>query len=901
MSSKSTEQVDVSEPNYTPIVESLHNASVGDQPTDEDILGFEPYIKAIADFLTNPLTQPPLTLSVEGDWGSGKSSFMLQLQKELKKRNRRVKYILPLRRSKMLKALWKTRILKPIWRLLIKKRLEKMKILTVQFNAWRHDKEDALWAAFAIEFIRKLSRQLPLRHRLWAHSKLVFRRFKWEDGWLDVFRSIVAVIFFILVIKAGLTLYTQTSNSQLNNPDTIEKIPLIGQVAGSQWYKIIAWAIASGGITGVFVFVFSLLTKIKGFINVPFASNLTKHVQSPDYKNRVAFIELFHEDFHKIVRAYAGNRRVYVFIDDLDRCDVPKAADLMQALNLMISDAQQLIFILGMDREKVAAGLAVKYEKLLPYLTSTLSRADDRKSPVFDPLKGLEYGYAFIEKFIQLPFLVPRPVEADLNNLLNKLGSPMGISERVRRPGRIAQAFSKLRERFRKILPAKKNQGVNFNARSNDSEVAPTGDTKQPTGAISQERETLTDEQKKRREAIRFEINKESLAVRKIVLLVAPALENNPRRIKQFINLFRLRAFIAYETGLFDFIDDTPDNERLTLGKLGKFVAISLRWPLLLSDLDFNHKLLSNLQGLALGHIKADDLNSDDISRWSHRQDLKEFLRYGCGDDKGQYNSINEKLYTLADIDIDKLLQVSPRVIRPQPIPVQADQEPEQEAEHSSGTASTEDRSIDSSEKFERLKNKYKDVSFKSMNSTSEFTSSEANAVKIGLMRGVQHSVYAIYRVEAYLPLPMSTHDDQIYFEANKQALLRIKKNHLSENDRRKYNIHRIFIMSRDTLEDPDRVREIKEKLQEQSNAGFDVLIALKEELLEPPTYEFAIYDYEIVLRLNIDQVGRRYGEGIVYFDDAVLRDVYSRIYKDIEAESSAPEEFWKRIGHETR
>ncbi len=61
--------------------ESILNANVSDQAAELDALGFEPYVSAIAEFLTNPVTQPPLTISIEGAWGSGKSSFMKQLQK----------------------------------------------------------------------------------------------------------------------------------------------------------------------------------------------------------------------------------------------------------------------------------------------------------------------------------------------------------------------------------------------------------------------------------------------------------------------------------------------------------------------------------------------------------------------------------------------------------------------------------------------------------------------------------------------------------------------------------------------------------------------------------------------------------------------------------------------------
>jgi hypothetical protein len=63
--------------------ESVFPASSNDQPTDKDFLGFEPYVRAIAEFLTNESTKPPLVLSIEGEWGSGKSSFMLQLKETL--------------------------------------------------------------------------------------------------------------------------------------------------------------------------------------------------------------------------------------------------------------------------------------------------------------------------------------------------------------------------------------------------------------------------------------------------------------------------------------------------------------------------------------------------------------------------------------------------------------------------------------------------------------------------------------------------------------------------------------------------------------------------------------------------------------------------------------------------
>ena len=49
-----------------PEKESIRLAMNSDQPAEKDFLGFKPYVEAIADFLTDPNTKPPLTLSIEG-------------------------------------------------------------------------------------------------------------------------------------------------------------------------------------------------------------------------------------------------------------------------------------------------------------------------------------------------------------------------------------------------------------------------------------------------------------------------------------------------------------------------------------------------------------------------------------------------------------------------------------------------------------------------------------------------------------------------------------------------------------------------------------------------------------------------------------------------------------------
>ncbi|MET0625770.1 MAG: hypothetical protein ABW250_22740, partial [Pyrinomonadaceae bacterium] len=157
----------------------------------------------------------------------------------------------------------------------------------------------------------------------------------------------------------------------------------------------------------------------------------------------------------------------------------------------------------------------------------------------------------------------------------------------------------------------------------------------------------------------------DSPTVRNIVLMAAPALDYNPRRIKQFINLFRLKAYIAYETGLFRRPRAGSPYSALTLEQLGKFVAIGLRWPRLLADLDDDYELLQRLQRATDG--SPTDEGDEAVANWRQRPELMSLLRLGLvgrRDPFNRKNPIDPDRYSLAGLDVSRLLQVSPRAMR---------------------------------------------------------------------------------------------------------------------------------------------------------------------------------------------------------------------------------------------
>jgi hypothetical protein len=602
---------------------TIGDSSVSDQPTTNDTLGFRPYVEAVAKFLASADTKPPLTLSVEGEWAQGKSSFMLQLEQRLKNSSS-----------------------------------PGQKPLIVRFNAWRHDKEDALWATFALEFLHRIRMQKRVLRRWWGDLTLFFAQYRWKNGWTYLVRAVALWAIFVLICVL-LPIHIYRSNPQwpkdLANAILSEKGKAANERPNGQPEHAggntieetgknptpaepsedkngtadmaLRYALHAGGWITYLAIILTFSLKAKEIFGNPFEVNLKKYLRSADYEGRVAFIEQFHEDFRNIIKAYAGGSRVYVFVDDLDRCELPRAAELMQALNLLISDDPHLIFVLAMDREKVAAGLAVKYKDFLPYLPL---KAGETHGAERDRRIGLEFGHSFLQKFIQMPFRVPDPDPERFDGFLVSISG--GVSYK-----RVYNVH---------VVPP-----------------PPTPKPLRPPTPPGREPSPEILSQRRQRELL---FSGESQSDQKIALMFAKTVTSNPRRLKQFLNLFRLQAFIANEIGLFD--EDDTDGNPFTLEQLGKFVSIELRWPELLAQLPDHPDLISLLESQAIamvrneGHTGANKSARgttlpEETGIWAKDRQLLALLAYG--------ESESEKYLLGSKIKIArKLLRVSPSVPR---------------------------------------------------------------------------------------------------------------------------------------------------------------------------------------------------------------------------------------------
>ncbi len=409
----------------------------------EDRLGRGTLAKSVASLIRE--AKGAIALSVEGPWGSGKSSFMKFVQEELERD-------IPESGSG-------TKV--PAFR-------------TVTFNPWRLDKAEAVWASFVLCFYRELfkcevfdllahgKRRSEAIRALRARCKLAWLRFDWDRGGPSLVK--LFMLFLIAIaISVALAAVGRDRESRLVAPSAVQQASTAGRpAAGDSTAReeqetpkknasdkdpseeillgILTWLLGTTIPAGVLAV---LVQFILGLKPERIVKRLAKSSVRPDYEARQAFIERFHEDFGYVSAALS--RKVAVFIDDLDRCEPSLAAEIIQAVNLMIPDGGDLAFVIAMDREKVAAGIAVRAEKILPILARTRL-----EKPEFDGPRKLQYGYAFLEKTLQFAVRLP---PAQIENIARAASGPEGPMKRLvrrsveileRNPRRVKQFMNRL-------------------------------------------------------------------------------------------------------------------------------------------------------------------------------------------------------------------------------------------------------------------------------------------------------------------------------------------------------------------------------------------------------------------------------------------------------------------------
>lgn len=338
-----------------------------DRWSDEDSLNFGDFSPVLQEILTG--SQTPLTVGIFGPWGSGKTSLLRQLRKQIDAPGN-------------------------------------PKVRTVWFTAWKYDHMDALWRAFILRVLGGLyprqsgdgpweerprltelsaeqSKQVEMLERL---EESVYRPVDWQElGRLTV--------DWLALLRESKDAAVELTEEFLPVPGVIKK--LLRLAVGYREDE------ADGVSAGI--------------------QREIQHYRMEQLQH----MEQFEEAFANAVQEILGKEgRLVVFVDDLDRCLPEKAVEVLEAIKLFL-DVPGTVFVLGMDRRVIERGIEARY--------GAHFRGQGAPSGAEFPISGGEYLQKIVQIPFFLPPLDVADMQGYIEALEGELSPRNQLTEMTRR------------------------------------------------------------------------------------------------------------------------------------------------------------------------------------------------------------------------------------------------------------------------------------------------------------------------------------------------------------------------------------------------------------------------------------------------------------------------------------
>jgi hypothetical protein len=340
---------------------AIEEIAVSDNPVAtmaEDLLGRAALVARLRQFISNPKTHPPLVISMQGAWGSGKSSILRMLKSELEAKQ-------------AARAVW--------------------------FNAWHYQEEDRLLVNL-LDAVRAQAIPSLLTPGGWVFRVRLFlvrltTRRRDLGGVVAGLAMLAAAAFWKDHPLAGLQVLAGAPDA---TPYLRPAVLVFGALLSLSPMKAFAAspeALARKGQDGL--------------------SGIIEQLRAlPRITGRLDVRREFEENLQDVVGALAPQKRLVIFLDDLDRCPPDNIVRILEAVNFLSTAAECFIF-LGADYAKVETLVSMHYEPIALAERQNADAAKGADAPAPDPPQvRLDYARAFMRKIINLRINLP-PLEPE--------------------------------------------------------------------------------------------------------------------------------------------------------------------------------------------------------------------------------------------------------------------------------------------------------------------------------------------------------------------------------------------------------------------------------------------------------------------------------------------------------
>jgi hypothetical protein len=574
---------------------STHIAT--DMWTLNDSLGYRAYAYAIYRFMLHPQTKPPLTISIQASWGGGKTSLMRMIQQALdpkalkeveqeetqdpramegveRHQAKTVRGMLTRLTARMItytrgqskqeatqdpeapeKVEQNTTQLRG--EITVKDALsevddliqntekdlppvpsgQKRELLTVWFNAWKYESTKEVWAGLAHAIIEQVAARLPLLERERFYLRLNFKRVDGDQIRQRIYERVFRY-WWRGVTKWGVPLAGLLFVSILT--------ALMAWLTGLQILQVVGWSgISLSTLGSGIVAIWKYIGAKRSVEAEPAAVSLGDYLDIPSYSMELGFIHHVEADLRRVLSSVPQQRLpIVIFIDDLDRCSPAKVAQVVEGVNLFLGgEFSQCMFVIGMDAEMVAAALQAAHRDMIAGLPKDA---------------GIPVGWRFMDKFVQLPFLIPPTEGGGLARYTSAL-----FSTGDDQPNELMteQLAGQVLERVTSMA-AVRLEAERLQREHNLDEIQAAHLRDQMEARLVQR--TLEEGIQK--------FSDKNPEIRRVIGTAIPYFRGNPRELKRFINAFRFHYFLWWA-------HRAQELQGPTLEQLLRWTVLSMRWP----------------------------------------------------------------------------------------------------------------------------------------------------------------------------------------------------------------------------------------------------------------------------------------------------------------------------------
>lgn len=305
-----------------------------------DALGLGPYADALALLMDSKAADTPLTIAINGPWGSGKTSLAEMAEFRLK-----------------FGSDWGSAH------------------VICKFDAWANDDAPHLGAAFAAAVAKAVNSERHLWRRLLSPLPSVM--LTPVERWRRRLR-----LWFFAVVLAAVAIFWPTGGSLLTallHPGA--RIASLGHGAAAArlaWPALVIAVIAAVQQLG------------------PGVQSVAAWIDSPKSEAALGSMRDVKDQLGRLIKqALRGKRRLIIFVDNLERCRPPRAVEVCEVVSQLIGHKNVVTVLIG-DMDTIALSAEIKYAAL-----ESVSASGTAKVPV--GTYGRAYLEKLIQIQLRLP------------------------------------------------------------------------------------------------------------------------------------------------------------------------------------------------------------------------------------------------------------------------------------------------------------------------------------------------------------------------------------------------------------------------------------------------------------------------------------------------------------------